>query len=623
MLLHSRSLRGQYYGPTGTPMDPRESKPTVSTRRTFIQSAALAVGLPLVAACAPTSPPVPTATPGRPLAATPQATQAAPAPTQAPTPRPNTTPAAASAAKSPLLPTYVSASGGPKPDFASAGVLYEDGFINYPANPNKALPDAPPGLGNAVTSFNVGLYPPPTSLDSNPAWQEVNRQLNADVQFNIVANPGDYPAKLATLMAGGDLPDLLYLQRGLNAAPNLPLFLQNQCADLSPYLSGDAARDYPFLAAIPTFAWQNAGCVATGRLQMVPIERYAPGTALFKNQTIYDQEIGKDYVPKNADDFKRILQQLNRPQENRWATAAYASSASQSLLGTAFHVDFYAAMFGAPNTWGVEADGKLIRSLETEEFKAAVSYVRDLVGLGLFSPNVLNYNINSARADFIAGRWVVYPEGFGNPWNDFWRRGLQQNPPVNFLVIPPFPAQDGGKPTHYLSVGYQATTALKKAAPDRIKELLRIMNWLAAPFGSKEDLLLTAGIQDVDYHMDERGNPVLTDRGNQDANYVPWKYIVQHPQVMYVPDIPDYAKTLYAAEHVLIPAGVSDPTLGYYSAAQSAKGLSINQAFTDGITDVIAGRRPMSDFDQLVKDWQANGGNEIRTEYADAISASR
>jgi putative aldouronate transport system substrate-binding protein len=120
-------------------------------------------------------------------------------------------------------------------------------------------------------------------------------------------------------------------------------------------------------------------------------------------------------------------------------------------------------MFGAPNTWRLESNGELTRSLETEEYKAAVGYVRDLVRLNLFSPNVLNYNINSARADFIAGRWIVYPEGFGNPWNDFWRRGLQQTPPVNFLLIPPFAAHDGGKPTHYFNVGYQGPSASRSS----------------------------------------------------------------------------------------------------------------------------------------------------------------
>jgi hypothetical protein len=31
--------------------------------------------------------------------------------------------------------------------------------------------------------------------------------------------------------------------------------VQSQCAGLSPYLSGDAARDYPNLAAIPGYAF--------------------------------------------------------------------------------------------------------------------------------------------------------------------------------------------------------------------------------------------------------------------------------------------------------------------------------------------------------------------------------
>jgi hypothetical protein len=30
--------------------------------------------------------------------------------------------------------------------------------------------------------------------------------------------------------------------------------------------------------------------------------------------------------------------------------------------------------------------------------------------------------------------------------------------------------------------------------------------------------------------------------------------------------------------------------------------------------DIIAGRRPLDDWDQLVKDWQTNGGNQIKTE---------
>jgi putative aldouronate transport system substrate-binding protein len=542
---------------------------------------------------------------------------AAPAPPSSPT-----SAAAASTKPGSVLPTFVPLQGGPKPDYASAGQQYEDGWDNYPTNPIKAWTKAPPGGGGTITALTNGFNPPSTPFDSNPAWQEVNRQLNATVQFNVV-QPVDYPTKLATVMAGDDLPDVMLFPGGLNVnigggggggTANLPTFLQTKCADLSPYLSGDAIKDYPFLAAIPTFAWKNSGCSFNGKLYMIPLERYVAGQALFKNVEIYDAEIGKDYVPKNADDLKRVFQQLNRPQEDRYATASFQ-------LQAFFVGNVYSAMFGAPNNWRLESDGKLTKNFETAEFKEAVAYVRDLYAAGLFHPNSLNYgDINAARLNFVAGKFVLYPEGFGQPWQDFWRRGLKNSPPYNFRPLPPFPAHDGGKPQHYLGPGFIATNAFKQAAPDRIKELLRVFDFLAAPFGTQEDLLLQYGLPDVHYTLDSSGKLTLKDKSNADANYVNWKYLVQHPQVMYVPDIPGYAKAEYDAEHVLVPAGVSDPVFGLYSPSNGSLGVVIQRTMVDGLTDIIAGRRPLSDYDQLVADWRTTGGDQIRKEFIDALS---
>ena len=562
-----------------------------TNRRTFIKGAAIALTPGLLAACA------------------------APAPPSSPT-------ASGTTAKpGSVLPTFVPLQGGPKPDYPSAGQQYEDGWDNYPTNPIKAWTKSPPGTGGTVTALSNGFNPPSTPYDQNPAWQEVNRQLNANVQFNII-QPVDYPTKLATVMAGDDLPDIMLFPGGLNVAvggggnggtANLPNFLQSKCADLTPYLAGDAIKDYPFLAAIPTFAWKNSGSAFNGKLFMIPLERYVAGQALFKNAEIYDAEIGKDYVPTNADDLKRVFQQLNRPQEDRYATASFQNQG--------FFITFYSAMFGAPNNWRLESSGKLTRNFETPEYKEAIAYVRDLYAAGLFHPNSLNYgDINAARLNFVGGRFVLYPEGFGQPWQDFWRRGLKNSPPYNFRPLPPFPAHDGGKPQHFLGPGFIATNAFKQASPDRIKELLRIMDFLAAPFGTQEDLLLQYGLADVHYTLDQSGKLTLNDKSNVDANYVNWKYLCQHPQVMYVPDIPGYAKAEYDAEHVLIPQGVSDPTYGLYSPTNGSTGVTIQRTMVDGITDIIAGRRPIADFDQLVKDWQNTGGEQIRKELTDALS---
>ena len=517
------------------------------------------------------------------------------------------------------FPTYLADPNRPKPDFPSKGSLYEDGYINYPASVVKSI-SQPPGMGGNVTAFVQPLQPPPTPFDSNPAWKEVNKQLNANFQFNLIP-VADYQTKLATLMAGGDLPDIINVFRGINGIANLPQFLQQACTDLSPYLAGDAIKDYPNLAAIPTFAWRNSGSVINGKVFMVPLERYAPGTLLTKNVNIYDSEIGKDYVPTSLDDYKRVLTQLNKPKEGRYATGAYQVQAGY----WPFNVQFYTAALGGPNNWSVDSSGKLVKDFETQQYRDAVTYARDLYAAGLYHPNSLtNTSIKGGEDDMVSGRIAVFVTSFGNPWNDVWRQmlALKKNP-TDVLPIAPFPAQAGGKPAHFLGLGFQSATAFKKASADRTKELLRILNYLAAPFGSAEDLLLTSGVKDTDYKLDDKGNPVLTDRGNLDANNVPWKYIVQRPQVMYLPDIANYAKILYDVEQSLIPIGVADPTLGYYSPTFTSKNVPIEKAFNDGLTEIITGRGPLSNYDQVLKDWQAGAGNQMRTEYMQAIAASQ
>lgn len=51
--------------------------------------------------------------------------------------------------------------------------------------------------------------PPITALDQNTALQELNKRLGAEVHL-MLAPLSDYPTRLATLIAGNDLPDSMY-----------------------------------------------------------------------------------------------------------------------------------------------------------------------------------------------------------------------------------------------------------------------------------------------------------------------------------------------------------------------------------------------------------------------------
>lgn len=557
------------------------------SRRRFLQMAGGALTLSLAAACTSSAPAAP------------------------PTGSAVSTGTAAS-----VYPIYLPVSNGPKPDVPASGPGYDDGFNSFPKQPVKAMPGDPPGTGSTIRIMSIALFPPPTPLAQNQAWQAVNKALNANVEFDVVTQ-ADYSVKLGTLMAGNDMPDMVYLytragsSSTLAAATGTPQFLQSKAADLTPFLAGDAAKDYPNLAAIPTQAWKNAGCAYQGRLYLIPIHRYLPGQMFVKNVSAWDADLGQNYVPKNADDFKRVLQALTKPQQGFYGIAA----AQDSVM----HLATFASIFGAPNGWRMDAGGKLVKDVETQEFKDATAYARDLYAAGVFHPDSLGMASNViARTQFYARKFAIHRDPI-NGWQDAWRHALDANPAFDVRPLPLFPAHDGGKPQHFVTGGHLWATALKKSTPERTRELLRVMNWLAAPFGSAEDQLLTFGLKDVDYILDDQGNPTLTPQGNSDANYVPWKYTTQHPFVFFSPDLPDYARVMADTEKLVMPYAVSDPTFGQVSATSFQKGFTLTQTLNDGLVDIVVGRRQMTDYDQLVKDWQSNGGDQIRKEYTDSL----
>jgi putative aldouronate transport system substrate-binding protein len=543
----------------------------------------------------------------------------------APTPRPAdpTSPApasgAGSATRSSPYPTHVPFASAARPEYHTEDPRYDDGYDNYPSNPFKAVTEKP-GTGSTVNVLNRAYFPPPTPFDQNPTWQEVNRQLNATMAINVV--PGaDYQTKFVTTIAGDDLPDIMHIYNGYALAPNLPAFFKSKCADLTPYLAGDAAKDYPYLAAIPTYAWRNSVSAIDGTLYLIPIQRHLPifpgfGGYFFANTEMWNNEIGEGYMPKDAEDLKRILIQLTRPQEGRWGIG------NQGVAGAAgeggpFGMSAFAQMFGAPHNWKLDPSGRLIRNRETEEYKAAVGYLRDLMAAGVYPPDVAT--ITQSRQQHAQRRFVIAVDGYGNSWSDLWRQGAQFG--QRFHLVWPVVATAGQKPQAFLSHGFVSMNVLKKASPERIRELLRILNFLAAPFGSQEDLLLTYGLAGQDYQLDARGNPVPSAEGTARAAYVPWRYIAQRPYVNYQADLAGFAKASHDAQQVTMPIGVSDPTDGFFSSTAWGRGQTADVRFQDGVIDIILGRRTLNEYDELVNSWRSEAGDTVRREYMESMAA--
>src|SRR5215204_81436 len=242
-----------------------ESERSRPSRRTFLLRSAGVMALPLLAACGQ-----PALTPGPATAPTTKpaapAGQAAPASTSAPTtapaaaPAPTTAPAVVPPKPAGValgqLPTYVPVQGLPAPDLpGTPDGLVSPAYLTYPKDKLFQSVKDPPGRGGEVHVSLQTANPPWPPVDQNPAWQAVNKAAN--VKFNVTTLPfGDFNAKWATLQAGNEHPDMMCTITRPDVAI-VPAFLTSRCQDLTPYLAGDAARDYPNLAALPTRAWKS------------------------------------------------------------------------------------------------------------------------------------------------------------------------------------------------------------------------------------------------------------------------------------------------------------------------------------------------------------------------------
>ncbi|MBV9579070.1 MAG: extracellular solute-binding protein [Chloroflexi bacterium] len=502
------------------------------------------------------------------------------------------------------LPAYVPVNG-PQPDLPGSADGIDPGYVNYPKDSFQSVATQPL-TGGEVTIMTWNVSAPMTPHDQNPAWQAIEKQLGGKINLTIVPF-ADYQTRLGAVVAGNDLPDVLYIPSG-TALQSFADFLDAKCADLTPFLSGDAVRAFPNLANFRTSGWQIT--LFNNKISAVPSQYALFYWVMWAHKELFDA-VSADW-PKSADEFKRVLQGVTNPRQNVWGIVAEPAGGFETWNG------MFPSMFGAPNQWRQEASGKLTRTFETDEYKQSVSYARDLYSSGLFSPNSNTNNNLQSKADFAGRQAAVDWNGLLVASKVYWDAAPTLDPPTMLRNVPPFAADGKSKPTYWLYSGASGMAVLKKAPAARIKEVLGVIDYLAAPFGSQEYTLLTYGLPTTHYTLDAHGNPIPTQQAQQDINNL-WTQGWAPPPVLYYPKNPQYVPTVQGDERSMLASGIADPTVPLYSPTNGSKGGPLSQTFQDGLTDIVAGRRPFSDYDQLVGDWRSAGGDQIRAEYEQAL----
>src|SRR6185503_829585 len=111
------------------------------------------------------------------------------------------------------------------------------------------------------------------------------------------------------------------------------------------------------------------------------------------------------------------------------------------------------------------------------QFKAALGYVRDLYAMGVYFPDPASLSTGNINQNLVSGKFGIANTGWFGYRDQRWDPGMKLNPPVKFRTLPPF-SHDGRKPIWHQYQGFVGMTAVKKGSPERIKELLRILDFM-------------------------------------------------------------------------------------------------------------------------------------------------
>lgn len=494
-----------------------------------------------------------------------------------------------------------------------------DAFLRAP-KPFKAI-DAVPGRGGTVRFLTLLWGPAPPDRDNNQYWQELEKRLGVRWEPTFVP-VAQYGERTATTLAGGDLPELFYFNPGEQAAHLNQAVQQGAFADLTDYLTGDAVKDYPYLAAIDPAVYHNMSI--NGRIYGIPklVTRF--DTVPFIRAD-WQKKLGLA-TPAKAEDFFGLMDGFTHgdPDGN-------GQSDTWGLGGTSggWNVGNLQRMFRAPNGWRREADGSLTNAIETDEYRQNVEFCRRMQDAGLYHPDTATMTFEQEEGALIAGSIGLQSQGYASFLGSTGVRGRAKrvNPAADLrgLVLP---GADGGKGVTYNGSGAYGFTAISTSAAkdeERVKELLRIMNYLLAPFASEEQIFLETGIEGVHHTVDDTGARVLTPLGEKEIGlfgYFPLVWLARpEPQVFFYPDAPGEAQYAQELAVKILSEGIDNPVMGLYSATDAKSGAELQQLGVDRISAIVAGRDDVSALKDYITEWRNRGGDKIRQEYQAQLAA--
>ncbi|MFJ4204431.1 extracellular solute-binding protein [Streptomyces sviceus] len=409
-----------------------------------------------------------------------------------------------------------------------------------------------------------------------------------------------YGEKLGAVLASSSIPDMVVVP-SWELVGKISNAVTAKFMDLGPYLAGDKVKKYPNLAAIPSDAWRMG--IFGGALRGIPMPAAtANWIAPLYRKDIFDK---KGYaVPKSPDDFMS------------WAKAATSSKAKVWACGdmTWSAWSIFGVRGSGPIGWDMGSDGKLTYRIEQPEYLEALEWVRKLFDAGVVHPDD-KARTGDAGQRFTSGQILVWNTNIAD-WYGKVSEQAQSNPGLQIDVIDLFGA-DGGNPTLYASSPATIWSMIRKgASKTTIENALAAANFSAAPYGTKERMLVDYGVEGTHYTVKD-GIPLKNDLGNSEVINA-WVMLAAPAAYYAHPDFPEVARKQVEWQQRMGAFMKKTSTFGM-NIVEPTRWANLSSQFEQLEIDYVRGNRKLSDVQAAISTWKSSGGDKLRDWYKQLI----
>ncbi|RIX60067.1 extracellular solute-binding protein [Paenibacillus nanensis] len=508
---------------------------------------------------------------------------------------------------------------------------------------------------------HIGMVVDPTdktlpegdSVSNNQYTRYLKEKYNINVIVDWTAATGnDFKQKVSLTIASGKLPDGMVVDDRSFMTKAASAGLLYDITDLFEQYQSSQVRD--IMASTEGRAMENASY--NGRMVSLP-------NITVDTDGVHIMWIRKDWldklnlpVPKTLADIEKTAKAFIDNKMGGDKTIGIAGPSKNTFPYATFLVSSnnmggFDPIFGAndayPGYWLDNGDGTVSYGTTTENTKKTLALLADWYKKGLIDPEVgtrdnVGDPINANQAGIFFGPW----------WNGGYGNGdsFKNDPTANWQAYPVY-SDDNKWNVHMKTTGSTYTLISKNAKPDVVKAIL-IMNNALVRDEATFDLSVAVGwyplrnvmaaANETEYEYAELLKVLKGETDPEDYNKPNSLYKLMYADAKKVKDVikPPYDDlgvgnfnmTNFGDFQRLYSIMIGDRPFATIPIDKKVYSVTYNQTPTmetkwanlkkmedETVMKIILGQASIDTFDKFVKDWKAQGGDEITAEVAELL----